>query len=91
MAKTLFTVELKPKEANLKGVRALLGIAPEQIDEEFGVVSIDPDRSLYTVLIDEGVVPGLGAQLNERAVVKGPFSNPRIEGFGPPTGGKHRE
>jgi hypothetical protein len=85
----LFTVELEPKDANLNGVRERLRITPDQIDEEFGVVAIDPDRSLYAVLVDESVVSGLSdAHPDARGTVKGPFSNPRIEGFGPPRTGK---
>jgi hypothetical protein len=84
VAKALFTVELEPNEANLNGVRERLGITSDQIDEEFGVVAIDPDRSLYTILVEESVASGLQDAHTSRGAVKGPFSNPRIENFGPP-------
>lgn len=88
----LFTVQLQPEEANLKGVRERLGITPDQIDDEFGVVAIDPEQSLYTVLVDESAVSSLGEEHTKaRGTVKGPFANPRIEGFGPPRADKDDE
>jgi hypothetical protein len=76
----MMTVELDPGAATVAAAAERLGIAPEQIDDDFGVVSIDPDQNLYTVLVDERAAAGAGG----RPGVEGPFSNPRIEPFGPP-------
>lgn len=74
------TVELDPEAATVAKAAERLGVEPGQIDAEFGVVSIDPDQHLYTVLVDEEAAAGAA----ERPGVEGPFSNPRIEPFGPP-------
>jgi CO/xanthine dehydrogenase Mo-binding subunit len=58
-----------------------LGVPAEELDSEFGVVPIDPDNHLYTVMVDEQT----GAAAAERPDVDGPYSNPRIEPFGPPS------
>ncbi len=74
------TVELDPEAATVAAAAERLGIDPARIDAEFGVVSIDPERHLYSVLVDEEAASGAQG----RAGVEGPFSNPRIEPFGPP-------
>ena len=75
----MMTVELDPDSATVG--RWPSGWArPEEIDAEFGVVPIDPDNHLYTVLVDEQA----SARVAGQPGVEGPFSNPRIEPFGPP-------
>jgi hypothetical protein len=81
VAKVLFTVKLAPDEATLPVVQKRLGLADGDLDEEFGVVSIDPQRSLYTILVDEGAA----AKLEGQEAVQGPYANPPIETFGPPS------
>jgi hypothetical protein len=80
MADVMMTVELDPEEATVAKAAERLGVEPDRIDAEFGVVSIDPEQNLYTVLVDEQVAAGAAG----RPGVEGPFSNPRIEPFGPP-------
>jgi hypothetical protein len=76
----MMTVELDPEAATVANAAERLGVAPDQIDAEFGVVNIDPEQNLYTVLVDEQAATGAG----DRPGVEGPFSNPRIEPYGPP-------
>jgi hypothetical protein len=76
----MMTVELDPDSATLDKVAERLGLAPEEIDADFGVVPIDPDKHLYTVLVDEQASSRVAGQPG----VEGPFANPRIEPFGPP-------
>jgi hypothetical protein len=80
MPDVMMTVELDPQAASVEAAAERLGVDPAQIDREFGVVSIDPEHHLYTVLVDEQAASGAEA----RPGVEGPFSNPRIEPFGPP-------
>ena len=76
----MLTVPLDPGEATLEGAARKLGLEEHELDSGFGVVEIDPATRRYTVLVDERAaerasrVPG----------VEGPYSNPRIEPFGPP-------
>jgi len=70
----MLTVELDPGAATPAEAAARLGIDRADIDEEFGVVSIDPEQHLYTVLVSEEA----GARARRSA-----YSNPRIEPFGP--------
>lgn len=76
----MLTVALDPGEATLAGAARRLGLDEQELDPGFGVVEIDPATHRYTVLVDESAaerasrVPG----------VEGPYSNPRIEPFGPP-------
>jgi hypothetical protein len=76
----MMTVELDPGAATVAQAAERLGVSPDEIDAEFGVVSIDPDQNLYTVLVDERAASAAAG----RPGVEGPFSNPRIEPFGPP-------
>jgi hypothetical protein len=80
VGKQMFTLKLKPKQANLAHVRRKLNLSAEEIDHDFGVVNIDPKQDLYAVLVEEKAAQKAGAQPE----VQGPFSNPRIETFGPP-------
>ena len=80
MAGVLMTVELAPEAASLADAAARLGLAPDDLDAEYGVVPVDPDNQLYSVLVDEAA----GEAARGREGVRGPFSNPRIEPFGPP-------
>lgn len=77
----LLTVELEPSRATLSEVKKALHLSDSDIDDEFGVVSVDPDAGLYAVLVEE---PAAAAAASHPGV-KGPFSNPRIEPFGPLT------
>ena len=79
MAKVMLTLKLHPREASLARVRRKLDLGPADIDEDFGVVGIDPAQNLYAVMVEEKAA---GARA-ERRGVSGPFSNPRIESFAP--------
>jgi hypothetical protein len=62
-----------------------LGVPLADLNSTFGVVPIDPDRELYAVEVDAGVVPE-----NKPAGdgdYRGPFANPPIAPFGPPKKG----
>ena len=81
MANVMFTLKLEPNEASVAAVRRRLGLAENELDKEFGIVCIDPEKSLYTILVDEQAA----AKLEGNEAVQGPFANPSIETFGPPS------
>jgi hypothetical protein len=76
----MFTVKLEPREVSVDAVRRRLGLEPGELDEQFGVVSIDPEQSLYSILVDERAAP----KLEGSEGVQGPYANPPIDTFGPP-------
>jgi hypothetical protein len=81
MGKEMLTVKLKPNEATLPAVRRKLKLLPEDIDHDFGVVNIDPKQNLYAILVE----PTAARRASKQDGIEGPFSNPKIETFGPPT------
>jgi hypothetical protein len=82
MSKVMVTVKLDPDHASVEDARDLLGIDDAAIDRDFGVIAVSPEENLYTVLVDAGATEDM--QTGEG--IAGPFSNPRIETFGPPQG-----
>ncbi len=74
------TLELEPARASLPDVMHRLALSADEIDLDFGLVNIDPDRHLYTILVDESVAPRLATEPG----VSGPYANPPIEPYGPP-------
>jgi hypothetical protein len=82
----LMTVRLPHGSPTLAAAAKHLGIAVEDLDAQFGVVPIDPDRGLYAVQVHAGKLPKSSEGSSEG--YRGPWSNPRIEPFGPVQGGK---
>ena len=73
----LITVDLGDKPATLESVAQALTLETSDFDQSFGVVTIDAGRVAVRVRADKvGPTPPAGAS--------GPFSDPRIEPFGPP-------
>lgn len=82
MTKVMVTIRAAEGRPALDDVVERYGLAPEEIDQDFGVVEIDPDDHLYVVL----VTPEAAARIEpgDGWDTSGPYSNPRIEPFGPP-------
>ncbi len=59
-----------------------LGLAPEDLDPEFGVIPTDPSQDLYAVRVDE--LAANRATLVKGGGAEGIFSDPKIAPFGPP-------
>lgn len=77
----LFTVKATGGPPSVADAAKQLGLTSDDLDQEFGVVLIDSSQGVYCVQTLPGHEPA-------SAMVKdgcgGPFSNPAIEGFGPP-------
>jgi hypothetical protein len=80
MAKRMVSLRLDPADATVARVREKLKLREDELDAGFGVVSLDPRKQLYAILVDESI----SARLEGEEGVEGTFSNPRIETFGPP-------
>jgi hypothetical protein len=77
MSKMLYSVNWEGEKPSLEQVAKKYGFKTNDIDQEFGVVEIDPQDNLYSILVEENAVV-----LKDAKNIKGPFSNPRIEPFG---------
>ncbi|SCK21929.1 hypothetical protein VAR608DRAFT_1694 [Variovorax sp. HW608] len=75
----MVTLRLDPSDATLAKVCARFGLSKGDIDENFGVASLDPAKALYAILVNEAVA----ARLEGQGGIAGVFSNPKIEPFGP--------
>ncbi len=76
MSKMLYSVNWKGEKPSLEQVAKKYGFKTDDIDQDFGVVEIDPQDNLYSILVEEDAVAPKAAK-----DIKGPFSNPRIEPF----------
>jgi len=66
--------------ATLEAAAASLGVEETSLDANFGIVEIDPERNLYSVMVEEDAsVPDSRSGKEFR----GPFSNPKIAPTGP--------
>jgi hypothetical protein len=75
MASVMVSLQLDPERASLEEVRRLLGLREDEVDPRFGVVNIDPNEHLYTILVEQEAAE----RVRDAAPVRGVFSNPRIE------------
>lgn len=82
MPKVMVTIQSPTAPPSIDEVRDRYQLAEDEIDLDFGVVEIDPQDHLYTILVDEAAAAKIVPSGDWE--VSGPFSNPRIEPFGPP-------
>ncbi len=76
MSKILYSINWKGENPTLEQVAKKFGFDKKDLDEDFGVIEIDPQDNLYSILVEENaIVP------EDEKDIKGPFSNPRIEPF----------
>lgn len=82
MAKIMMTIRAPEGAPTVLDIVTRYGLQPGEIDEEFGVVEIDPADHAYTILVEPEAAQKI--QPNEKWEITGPFSNPKIEPFWPP-------
>lgn len=70
----MVTVKLEPGAATAAAAAATLGLEPEDVDQGYGVVPIDPDENLYVVLVNHDA-----AARARVGGAEGVYSNPEIE------------
>jgi hypothetical protein len=95
VTKSLCTIQWKKGIPTLDDVCASFQLDKSDVDEDFGVVEIDPDDHLYSIMVEESriaqVDPKWAEVETEEGTLRGPFSNPPVEPFGPPQGEDERE
>ncbi|KUN79278.1 hypothetical protein [Streptomyces griseoruber] len=74
----LITVDL-PQGATFQQALDQLGLSAGEVDEEYGLVALDPDRGKYVLLVAESAAARQG--WSEAEGVSGPFADPKIEPF----------
>jgi hypothetical protein len=82
MAKLMITLKFAGAAPTIDELQARYGLADDEIDKSFGIVEVDPEDALYTILVEETAISKI--KPNQEINVKGPYSNPRISPFGPP-------
>ena len=66
----------------MDAVMERFGLQADEVDRDFGVIETDPAEHLYTILIEESAASKVSD--GDDWEISGPYSNPRIEPFGPP-------
>lgn len=85
MPKVMVTVQAPASPPSIDELRSRFALGADEIDEEFGVVEIDPEDHLYTILVEEAAAGKIVS--TDKWEISGPYSNPRVEPFGPPEAG----
>lgn len=82
----MLTVKLPAEVATLAEAQRRLGLADSEVDEDFGLVLLDPAEGMYAVVVsaDAGSRAAAAGGAGEAG---GPYANPPIEPFGPPETG----
>jgi hypothetical protein len=82
MAKLMITLQIERAAPTIAEIQEQYGLTDEEIDKSFGIVEVDPEDSVYTILVEETAVSKVKPDWDSE--VKGPYANPRISPFGPP-------
>jgi hypothetical protein len=78
---TMYTIDWPRGTPSLQEAASALKVQPSDLDPGFGVVLVDPKTNTYTVLCRAATC---SSAAGADGMVKGPFSNPAIGGYGPP-------
>jgi hypothetical protein len=77
----LVTVHTSAGPPSLEAAARELGVDVEDLDASFGVVPLDVHGGLYAVQVKADRLP---AGFEDQEPYRGPFSDPKIDTFGPP-------
>jgi hypothetical protein len=82
MPKVMVTIQGPGEPPTVAELRRRYQLDESEIDASFGVVEVDPTEHVYTVLVEESAAAKV--RPDQGWTVQGPYSNPRVEPFGPP-------
>jgi hypothetical protein len=82
MAKVMMSIQWPQGRPTLEQIQKLFSLSDDEIDRDFGLIEVDPAEHIFTILVEEASAVKLRS--GPSWTVSGPFSNPRIEPFGPP-------
>lgn len=78
----LMTLTASEHQPSLGEAADKLGVSLEDLDSQFGVVPIDPEKGTYAVQVRSDKAPAPSTE-PESGEYHGPWSNPKIAPFGP--------
>lgn len=81
MAKVMLSFKATPTPS-IEQVKRRFGLADDEIDAAFGVIEVDPDDHLLTILVEQSAAARVTGDPGWTG--EGPFADPKIEPFGPP-------
>jgi hypothetical protein len=64
------------KPPGIQDLEQQFDLKKEDLDPEFGIVLIDLEKSLYSILVNQDIVARLSGYEGD---LRGPYSNPKIE------------
>ena len=83
MSKVMMTIQTTGPAPTIEDIRRRFSLVDDEIDPAFGLVEVDPDEHAYAILVEEKTASKISRTGDWE--VRGPFSNARVEPFGPPT------
>ena len=80
MNKVLYSLTWKGEEKpTIDALLRTYQIKEAEIDQDFGIIEIDPENKLYAIMVEAEVA---GRLSNYEGDLKGPYANVRIEPMG---------
>ena len=80
MSKVMVTIS-GGSRPTLAEVKQAFALSDAEIDPDYGVIEVDDENHVYSILVEEQAAAKISGH---GWSTEGPFSNPRIEPFGPP-------
>jgi hypothetical protein len=80
MSKVMVTFD-DATQPTVDDVKRRFGLRDDEIDDQFGVIEVDPESHTQTVMVESHVASRITGHAQG---AEGPFANPKIAPFGPP-------